>query len=199
MNEENPTPENGGAAILLHKEASPPSPTRERSTLGTLFPPSSKGEEDGSAMPGVWLTVSMHSTFEKVKVRGCMILNYTRLWHIRLPANISSFIIILVSAMKLPSCRIQFDFLSPSDSSLWLIYQHIWKWVILFHISSSLHSFLLACSLSVSIPSQILVWKSIAWKTVILNSCWTRYFQGLLSTMSVRPVFTGKNKNKNET
>ena len=75
MNEGNPILENGEATILLQKKASP---IRERSTFGTLFPPSSKGEEDGSAMPGVWLTVSMHSTFEKVKVRGLMILNYTR-------------------------------------------------------------------------------------------------------------------------
>ena len=81
-NEENYIHGNCESTIHPGKERSPSSPTREHSTFGTLFSPNGKGkgegEEDGSAVPGVWLTVSMHSTFEKVKVRGLMILNYTR-------------------------------------------------------------------------------------------------------------------------
>ena len=114
-NEENYIHGNGESTIHPGKERSPSSPTREHSTFGTLFSPNGKGkgegEEDGSAVPGVWLTVSMHSTFEKVKVSTRML--YVHVTYVSSPfiLHTPSFIVLCISPLTMPSYRIQFYFL----------------------------------------------------------------------------------------
>ena len=168
-NEENHINGNGESTIHPGKERSPSSPTREHSTFGTLFSPNGKGkgeqEEDGSAVPGVWLTVSMHRTFEKVKVSTRML--YVHVTYVSSPLHPSySFLhcsLHISSDNAFMSNSILFLCTALLDFSLSFIHQQILNWIIAFRVFLSLHIFFphSYCFLYFSILCQISVWRSI--------------------------------------
>ena len=155
-NEENYIHGNCESTIHPGKERSPSSPTREHSTFGTLFSPNVKGkgegEEDGSAVPGVWLTVSMHSTFEKVKVSTrmrdlCVFPLHPSYYIFHCSLHISSDNAFISNSISFLSTALL-------DFSLSLIHQQIFDCLSRFmFFSPSIFSFHIRTAFSISVYS----------------------------------------------